>query len=58
MTAPTTISAPATCTGAMLWPSRAQASTRAATGSTFMMGELPTTPSLGSSVNMMVKAVP
>ena len=27
-------------------------------GSTFMMAELPTTPSLGSTVNMMVKAVP
>ena len=30
----------------------------AATGSTFRIGELPTTPSLGSSVNMIVNAVP
>jgi hypothetical protein len=48
ITVATTISAPTTCTGAMRWPSMAQASTRAATGSTFMMGELPTTPSRGS----------
>ena len=34
------------------------ASTSANTGSTFMIAELPTTPSLGSTVNMMVKAGP
>ena len=44
--------------GAIDCPSSAQANTSAKTGSTFMMAELPTTPNLGSTVNMMVKAVP
>ena len=42
----------------MAWPRMGQASSSAATGSTFMMGELPTTPSFGSSVNITVKPVP
>ena len=42
----------------LAWPSSTQANTKAKMGSTFMMAELPTTPSLGSTVNMMVKAVP
>ena len=41
-----------------VWPSTAQASTSANIGSTFMIAELPTTPRRGSTVNMIVKAVP
>jgi hypothetical protein len=58
ITVATTTRPPATCTGAMDWPRMAQASASAKIGSTFMIAELPTTPSLGSTVNMMVKAVP
>lgn len=53
------IDAPEACqTGAIAWFRNAQASTSANTGSTFMIAELPTTPSRGSTVNMRVKAVP
>jgi hypothetical protein len=55
---PTTTRPPTTCTARCAGPAGAQASTSAKTGSTFMMAELPTTPSRGSTVNMMVKAVP
>ena len=54
----TTSSPPPTCIGAIAWPSTAQASTSAKIGSTFMIAELPTTPSRGSTVNMIVNAVP
>ena len=42
----------------MVWPSTSQAITRAATGSVLRMGELPATPSRGSSTNITVKPVP
>ena len=58
ITAPTTISAPANCSGLTTWPSISQASNNAATGSTLRIGELLTAPSLGSSVNTAVNAVP
>jgi hypothetical protein len=58
ITVATTITLPITWMGAMACPSRGQASTRAKIGSTFMIAELPTTPRRGSTLNMIVKAVP
>ena len=43
---------------AMAWPRINQARPGAKIGSMFMIAELPTTPRRGSTVNMMVKAVP
>jgi deoxyribose-phosphate aldolase len=58
ITAPTTSSAPSSCTGATAWPRISHAIASAATGSTLRIGELPTTPSLGNRVNSTVNAVP
>ena len=58
ITQPTTRSAPAICPGAIDWSNTAQAMNKAITGSTFMMGELPTAPRRGSTVNRIVKALP
>ena len=56
--APTTMNAPAICSGATAWPRTAQAMPSTAIGSKFITAALFTAPRRGSSTNMAVIAVP